>query len=275
MSSPAATTSFSVDGDVAVVTGGGTGIGRAIALEFAKAGVDIAICGRRLDVLEATAKEIEALGRRALAVPADVSRKSDIEHLFERVRDELGDVDILVNNAANGGPGPSLLDSDEERWDEIIDTNLKSVYLCCRAVGQSMMERKRGNIINISSIDGIMPSGSCRIYGISKAAMNFLTRGLALDMAPHNVRVNGIAPGATRTDLLAADVGTDEESWDALAQLIPLRRVARPLDIATAAVFLASDAGNYVVGQTLVVDAGLYCGPAPVSFVPTDLGKRG
>ena len=268
MDSPDGTTSFSVDGDVAVVTGGGTGIGRAIALELAKAGVDVAVAGRRPGVLETTAKEIEALGRRALAVPADVSRKSDVEHLFERVREELGEVDILVNNAANGGSGPALLGSDEERWDEIMDTNLKSVYLCCRAVGPGMIERKRGNIINISSIDGIMPSGSCRIYGISKAAMNFLTSGLALDMAPHNVRVNGIAPGATRTDLLAADVGTDEENWDALAKLIPLQRIARPLDIATAAVFLASDAGNYVVGQTLVVDAGLYCGPAPLSWTP-------
>ena len=257
MVSPAGTTSFSVDADVAVVTGGGTGIGRAIALEFAKAGVDVAISGRRSDVLEATAKEIEALGRRGLAVPADVSRKSDVEQLFKRVQDELGDVDILVNNAANGGAGPALLDSDEERWDEIIDTNLKSVYLCCRAVGQGMIERKRGNIINISSVAGIRPIGGCRIYGISKAALNFLTRGLALDMAPHNVRVNGIAPGATRTDMLAVDVGTDEESWDELAQQIPLRRVAGPLDLASAAVFLASDAGNYVVGETLTVDGGV------------------
>ena len=113
-----------------------------------------------------------------------------------------------MNNAANGGSGPSLLDSDEQRWDEIIDTNLKSVYLCCHAVGPTMIERGSGSILNISSIASLRASEGARIYGIAKAGMNFLTRGLAVDLAPHNIRVNCIAPGAVQTDMLAADVGT-------------------------------------------------------------------
>jgi NAD(P)-dependent dehydrogenase (short-subunit alcohol dehydrogenase family) len=257
MSIPASTSSLSLAGKVAVVTGGGTGIGRSIALEFAKAGADVAVSGRRPGVLEEVAKEVTTLGRRAIGVPTDVSKKSDVENLIQRATDELGPIDILVNNAANGGSGPSLLDSDEDRWDEIIDTNLKSVYFCCHAVAPGMIARKTGNIINISSVDGLRPSGGCRIYGISKAAMNFLTRGLAIDLGPHGVRVNGIAPGATRTDMLAVDIGNKGEDWEAFGKRIPLGRVGQPIDIATAVLFLASDAANYITGQMIAVDAGL------------------
>lgn len=257
MSIPASTSSLSLAGKVAVVTGGGTGIGRSIALEFAKAGADVAVSGRRPAVLEEVVKEVTALGRRAIGIPTDVSKKSDVENLIQRATDELGPIDILVNNAANGGSGPSLLDSDEDRWDEIIDTNLKSVYFCCHAVAPGMIARKTGNIVNISSVDGLRPSGGCRIYGISKAAMNFLTRGLAIDLGPHGVRVNGIAPGATRTDMLAVDIGNKEKDWEAFGKRIPLGRVGQPIDIATAVLFLASDAANYITGQMIAVDAGL------------------
>ena len=120
-----------------------------------------------------------------------------------------------------------------------------------------MIARKTGNIVNISSVDGLRPSGGCRIYGISKAAMNFLTRGLAIDLGPHGVRVNGIAPGATRTDMLAVDIGNEEADWEAFGKRIPLGRVGQPIDIATAVLFLASDAANYITGQMIAVDAGL------------------
>ena len=241
---------------VAIVTGGGTGIGRGIAIEFAKAGADVAVSGRRAAPLDEVVKEIAKLGRRGLAVPADVRDKEAITNLAERTTNELGDIDILVNNAANGGSGPSLLDSDEDRWDEIIDTNLKSIYFCCRAIAPGMIERKRGNIINISSISGmvLVPAG-CRIYGIAKSAVNFLTRGLAQDLAPHGVRVNCIAPGPVRTEMLEVDIGTDEENWKKVDP-IPLRRVGQPVDIATAALFLASDASNFVTAQTIAVDGG-------------------
>ena len=250
-------TSLSLGGRTALVTGGGTGIGKSIALEFAKAGANVAVSGRRPAPLMEVVKEIKDLGREAIAVPTDVSQKTEVEALISQVNNELGEIDILVNNAANGGSGPSLLDSDEDRWDEIIDTNLKSVYLCCHAVGQTMIKRGTGNIINISSIASLRASEGARIYGIAKAGMNFLTRGLAMDMAPHNVRVNCIAPGAVQTDMLAADVGDKPENWEQLGGFIPLGRVGQPIDIAATALFLASDAANYVTAQIITVDAGL------------------
>ena len=258
MSTPESRMSFSVAGKVAVVTGGGTGIGRGIALELARNGADVAIGGRRQGPLDEVAEEIRALGRRSIGVPTDVSKKGDVENLAAKVASELGDVDILVNNAANPGTGPQLLESDEERWDEIIDTNLKSVYLCCRAFGPGMIERKGGNIVNISSVASLRAPDGCRIYGIAKIGVNFLTQGLARDMAPHGVRVNCICPGAVDTEMLAGELGNEEAHYEALKTLIPLGRVAQPIDIATAVLFLASDAANYITAQTLTVDAGLY-----------------
>ena len=257
MTIPASTASLSVADQVAVVTGGGTGIGKGIALEFARAGADVAIAGRRAGVLEDAAEEIRALGRRALAVPTDVTKPAEVEHLMARATAELGGIDILVNNAANGGSGPSMADSDEERWDEIVDTNLKSVYLCCRAVIPGMIDRKTGCIINISSVASMRPEG-CRIYGIAKAGVNFMTRGLAQDLAPHNIRVNCIAPGAVRTDMLTVDVGEDEENWERLAKYIPLGRVGDPVDMGTVALFLASPAAHYISAQTIAVDGALF-----------------
>ena len=257
MTIPASTASLSVADQVAVVTGGGTGIGKGIALEFARAGADVAIAGRRAGVLEDAAEEIRALGRRALAVPTDVTKPAEVEHLMARATEELGGIDILVNNAANGGSGPSMADSDEERWDGIVDTNLKSVYLCCRAVIPGMIDRKTGCIINISSVASMRPEG-CRIYGIAKAGVNFMTRGLAQDLAPHNIRVNCIAPGAVRTDMLTVDVGEDEENWERLAKYIPLGRVGDPVDMGTVALFLASPAAHYISAQTIAVDGALF-----------------
>ena len=253
----ASTASLSLAGKTAVVTGGGTGIGKGIALEFARAGAEVAIAGRRPGVLSETAGEIRALGRRALAVPTDVTRREEVERLIASTTEVFGGIDILVNNAAHGGSGPSMAESDEERWDEIIDTNLKSAYLCCRAVVPGMIERKTGCIINISSVAAMRPEG-CRIYGIAKAGVNFMTRGLAQDLAPHNIRVNCIAPGAVRTDMLTVDVGEDEENWDKLASYIPLGRVGAPADIGTVALFLASPAAHYISAQVISVDGALY-----------------
>ena len=257
MTIPASAASLSLAGETAVVTGGGTGIGKGIALEFARAGADVVVAGRRPEVLEVAAGEIRALGRRALAVPTDVKKRGDVERLIETATEAFGGIDILVNNAANGGSGPSMADSDEERWDEIVDTNLKSVYLCCHAVIPGMIDRKTGCIINISSVASLRPDG-CRIYGIAKAGVNFMTRGLAQDLAPHNIRVNCIAPGAVRTDMLTVDVGEDEENWEKLATYIPLGRVADPVDMGTVALFLASPAAHYISAQTIAVDGALF-----------------
>ena len=257
MTIPPSTANLSVEGQVAVVTGGGTGIGKGIALEFARAGADVVLAGRRADILEAAAEEIRAVGRRAVAAPTDVTRREEVERLIEAATGAFGHIDILVNNAAHGGSGPSMADSDEERWDEIVDTNLKSAYLCCRAAAPGMIERGTGCIINISSVASMRPEG-CRIYGIAKAGVNFMTRGLAQDLAPYNIRVNCIAPGAVRTDMLTVDVGEDEANWEKLASYIPLGRVGAPADIGTVALFLASPAAHYISAQIISVDGALF-----------------
>lgn len=256
MSIPISLPSFSLNGKVAIITGGGTGIGRSIAEEFAKVGADVVVVGRRLAPLEDVAKEIKSFGTRTLAISADVTKKADVDNVVKKTLDEFGDIDILVNNAStNMGGGPSLLESDEDRWDQMINTNLKSVYLCCRAVGPVMRERKKGNIINVASIDGVVPAGSCRIYGISKAAVIFLTAGLSMDLGPHNVRVNSISPGYVKTDMIA-NLWTNPEALMDLENTVRLRRIGLPIDIASVALFLASDASNYITGQNIIVNAG-------------------
>jgi len=255
MSMSTSVPSLSLEGEVAIITGGGTGIGRSIALEFAKAGANVVVGSRRLAPLEEVAQEIKDLGKHCLVVQTDVTRKTDVDNLLQRATNEFGYIDILVNNAAHSGSGPSLLDSDEDHWDKIIDTNLKSVYLCCKTVARGMIERKKGNIINISSIDGLRPAGSCRIYGIAKAAVIFLTRGLAWDLAPYNIRVNSIAPGEIETDMIS-EIWKDPERLKEVESRILLGQIGKPVDIGSVAVFLASDASNYITAQTIVVDGG-------------------
>jgi NAD(P)-dependent dehydrogenase (short-subunit alcohol dehydrogenase family) len=266
MSTPISNPAFSLEGKVAIVTGGGTGIGKSIALEFAKAGADVVVGSRRLHLLEETAGEVRALGRRSLAVQTDVRKKADVDNLVQRTVDEFGIIDIMVNNAAHSGHGRGLdhdlsnMDdaSDEDLWDEIIDTNLKGVYLGCRAVFKIMAERKRGNIINISSIGGIRATFShkCDTYDISKAGVILLTKGLAWDLSPYNVRVNAVSPGVTKTHMIRR-LWQDPKVLEQFEAGVLLHRIGQPIDIATTALFLASDASSYITGQNIVVDGGL------------------
>jgi len=266
MSTPISTPTFSLAGRVAIVTGGGTGIGKSIALEFAKAGADVVVGSRRLNLLEETAKEVRTLGRRSLAVRTDVRKKAEVDNLVQRTIDEFGVVDIMVNNAAHSGHGRELdhdlsnMDdaSDEDLWDEIIDTNLKGAYLGCRAVFKIMTERKQGNIINISSIGGMRATFSkkCDTYDISKAGVIMLTGGMAWDLSPYNVRVNAISPGVTKTHMIRR-IWQDPEALAQFEADVLLHRIGQPIDIASAALFLASDASNYITGQNIVVDGGL------------------
>lgn len=265
MSTPESEASLSIKDKVAVVTGGGTGIGRAIALEFAKAGADVIVAGRRLAPLEEVAEEIKALGRRALPISVDMSKRSEVNGLVEKVESEFGAIDILVNNAAHSGHArgldhdpSSILDEecDEELWDQIIDVNLKSVYLSCRAIAPRMVERNRGNIINISSIDGIRTPRKSNTYAISKAGVIMLTKGLAWDLGPHSIRVNSIAPGPIQTDMIRR-IWEDPEVLKGIEPQILLRRIGQPTDIGTVALFLASDASNYITGQVIVADGGV------------------
>ena len=258
MSIPVSVANLSLEGKVAIVTGGGTGIGQGIALEFAKVGADVVVASRRLNLLEEVAEQIRALGRRSLAVQTDITKNADVDNLVQRTVDEFGGIDILVNNAGYFDYSPiSLCDSDEARWDKLIDINLKGAFLCCRVASKRMIERKKGNIINISSIDGLRASSECHIYAIAKAGVIMLTKGLAWDLGQYNIRANAIAPGSIQTDMMSPELLSNPEALKQKEDNILLHRIGQPTDIGTVALFLASEASNYITGQTIVVDAGL------------------
>lgn len=247
--------SLSLEGRVAIINGGGTGIGRSIALEFARAGADVVVTSRKLANLEKVAEEVRTLGRRSLAVPADITNKVDVDNMVQRVMDEFSVIDILVNNAGTIVRA-SLLEHSEEDWDAVLDTNLKGYYLCSRAVGKRMVEQKRGNIINVASVRAITADTGRASYCVSKAGVPMLTRVLALELAHYNIRANAIAPGWVKTNLNEV-LWCDPETYKQLAAEIPMGRWAELGEIASVALFLASDASSYMTGHTIVADGGL------------------
>jgi 3-oxoacyl-[acyl-carrier protein] reductase len=246
---------LSLKDQVAVVTGGGTGIGRAIALEFAEVGANIVVAGRRLDRLNEVATIIRNHGRRCLVVQTDVSQRCEVENLVTKTLDEFGVIDILVNNAATTSAfrGP-FVDHPEEVWDRHFDVNFKGYFHCCQLVGEKMIERQNGNIINIASVGGFVHhQKSTSPYSVSKAAMLVNAKGLSLELAPHGIRVNNIAPGYVDTDLGPASDGHKTED---IAAATILGRIADPRDIAHIALFLASNLSRHIVGETIVADGG-------------------
>ncbi len=248
----------SLEKKVAIVTGGGTGIGRSITLEFAKEGANVVICGRRETNLEKVAEEIKALGKRSLAVVTDVSVKSQVQGMVKQTVDSFGSIDILVNNAGVIHPAP-LVEVTETEWDEVIDINLKGVFLCMQAVAPYMMKQKHGKIINISSIcgrGGALADGAP--YGASKAGVILLTQVAAWELGQYNINVNNIAPGLVLTPM-AGQGKTKEEFAQFLEERkkgTVLHRVGNPEDIARTTVFLASEDSSFISGQTVPVDGG-------------------
>ncbi len=245
---------FHLDGHVAVVTGGGTGIGRAIALGLADAGADVTVAGRRQAPLEQVAAEIEARGRRALAVSTDVTSTGDLERLTADVASTFGAASIWVNNAGGlqGEPMGKLSSITEQSWHTVIDRNFTAVWLASRAADGLL--RDGGSILNVSST-GAFANGAPGhgVYTAAKAAVNHLTKTLALELAPRRIRVNAIAPGHTATDDYYRASGFTDEQFEKLARKQPLGRLGRDEDYAAAAIYLSSQAASWITGQVLVI----------------------
>jgi len=249
--------SFRLDGRIALVTGSGSGMGRAFSIALAHAGADVVIAdlpGKEADT-EATAAEVRAAGRRALTLPLDVTQVSSIAAMVDRTLREWGQIDILVNNAGMNIRKPAV-EVQEEDWDRVLDTDLKGVFFCAQAVGRHMIERGQGGkIINVASQIGLVAYYSRAAYCAAKAGVINLTRALALEWAPHRINVNAIAPTFVRTALVEKLLQDPAVKQDVVAR-IPLGRVAEPEDIVGSVVFLAGPASDFVTGHTLVVDGG-------------------
>ena len=246
-----------LQGKTAIVTGGRRGIGRAIALAFARAGADLIIADIVANdgKLNALAEKIKKIGRECLPVQIDISRKTQVEGMVNRVVKRFGKIDILVNCAGIWLPGQTLLECPEDNWDRVIDVNLKGTYLCCRAVGRVMVGQKSGNIINLSSQVGLNPGTGAGAYSVSKAGIIMLTRQLALELAGNNIRVNALAPGIVKTDF-NKNVWGNPRAARQLSLAVPLGRLAEPEDVARAALFLASEDSSYITGAVIPVDGG-------------------
>jgi dehydrogenase/reductase SDR family member 4 len=247
---------FSLQGKKALVTGGKRGIGKAIALYFAEAGADVAICSRGVEggELDSVASEIKKLGRRSLAIQADTNRKADVDRMFESVVAEFGTIDILVNNAGILVRS-SILDISEEDLDKLLGIDLRAYVFCAQAAGKIMVKQKRGNIINISTQHAYKANPGFGPYGIAKAGVVLLTRVLARELGGSGIRVNGIAPGLTKTEFSRL-TWTNPKLLSDIESTLPLGRIAQPEEIASAALFLASDVSSYVTGHTILMEGG-------------------
>jgi NAD(P)-dependent dehydrogenase (short-subunit alcohol dehydrogenase family) len=269
----ALTSELSLAGNVAVVTGAGKGIGRAIALELAGAGADVVLAARTESDINELATEIRGFGRRALAVPTDVSDSGQVDDLIKNAIEVFGKIDVMVNNAGfilrlplvpvPGGVPEGLRVSrtpdhpiTDQEWDGLMATNVNGVMYGCRAVAPHMLERGSGKIINVSSIQGKRAVPHTLAYSVSKAAVNMLTRVLALEWAAHGVQVNAICPGAYET-AMSGDQWQVPEKARRAAATIPMGRPGHLPDLGSLAVYLASSASDYMTGETIYIDGGI------------------
>jgi NAD(P)-dependent dehydrogenase (short-subunit alcohol dehydrogenase family) len=245
---------FDLKGKVAIVTGGGRGIGRAIALGLAGAGASVVIAGRTAEQLDSVAEEIAALGGQSLTVVTDLTAGDQIESLVEETVKKFGRIDILVNNAARSFLR-SLLDLREDGWDKVFDTNVKAAWLLSRAAARVMIEQKGGRIINITTVGAEKAEMGMAAYGCSKAALKMLTRCMAREWAPFGILVNAVGPGLTRTDF-SKPIWSNPDIAKHVESLLPMGRLAEPEEIVGSVLFLASDLANYITGHSIYVDGG-------------------
>ncbi|MEJ2479398.1 MAG: glucose 1-dehydrogenase [Acidihalobacter sp.] len=247
---------FDLSGKIALITGAGGGIGSSIAMTLANAGADIAVADSNTANAESTAFDVKATGRRAVAVTVDVRDPDSVAVMTDDAREQLGEIDILVNGAGIAFNKPSE-DLTPEEWLRVIDVNLNGVFWCCQAVGRHMLARKSGVIVNIASMSGVIankPQPQSN-YNASKAGVIMLTQSLAAEWADRSVRVNAVSPGYIGTEMTKVGMNTPEwnKTW---LEMTPMGRVGEPVEIANAVWYLASDAASFATGSNLIVDGG-------------------
>ena len=253
---------YSLQGKIAIVTGGSRGIGKAIALGFALAGAKVVVTSRKIDDLKQTASEIQAAGAEAFPIAAHLGKMDSIKDVIETVIKKYGTIDILVNNAGTAPSAASVLEADERLWDSIIRLNLKGVYFMSQACANVMKEHGGGKIINIGSVNGFNPEPGASIYSISKAGVQMITKAFAVELAKMNIQVNSICPGPIATKLLQAHWAhlPSEEAAKHSANLgnaTMMGRLGDPDEVVGAAIYLASDASSFTTGAEIVVDGGM------------------
>ena len=244
-------------GRLALVTGAGRGIGRAIALDLARAGADVIVnYNRSREQAEAVARQIEAMGRRAAAIQADVANKADIDRMFDAAEASSGAVNILVNNAGIE-PRADVCDFDEATYDAVMATNLKGAFFCAQRALRKMRDAGWGRVVNVSSLHELTPTGFSALYGMSKGGMALMMREMAKSYSRYGITINNVCPGATRTDI-NRKVLADPAYEAKVIEKIPAGFIAEPEDIAPTVTFLASDAARYITGTSIFVDGGLW-----------------
>jgi NAD(P)-dependent dehydrogenase (short-subunit alcohol dehydrogenase family) len=246
---------FGLQGKTALITGSSRGIGRAIAERMAEAGARVIVSSRKLDACEEVVAAIRKAGGEATALACNISNKDELQTLVARSREAFGAIDILVCNAAVNPHFGATQEIPDSAFQKVLDCNIRSNHWLCQMVIPEMAERKDGSVLIVSSIGGLRGSSSLGTYGLSKAADMALARNLAVEWGPRNVRVNCIAPGLVRTDFAKA-LWENPQIYEQTVQRYPLRRIGEPDEIAGTAIYLASRAGSFVTGQTIVVDGG-------------------
>jgi NAD(P)-dependent dehydrogenase (short-subunit alcohol dehydrogenase family) len=245
---------FQLRNRVAIVTGASRGLGKSMAMALAEVGADIVLVGRDRERLEGASKEIADFGVKTLPVVADVTRTEEAEAVVSRTLEKFGKIDILVNNVGTY-IGKPIVESTIEDWYNLINTNLTSTYVCSRAAGRYMIERQKGKVINMAAALGALGANNASAYCASKGGVIQLTRALAVEWAKYNINVNAIAPGTMETEITKTML-EDPTVRKAVTGKIPLKRIGQPSDLAGTVIFLASQASDYVTGQTIFVDGG-------------------